>query len=559
MPPENALLEKLDSISSRLDSLENRLSKIENSQSPSYIPAPPKPSMDYSFQAQEKKPIEEESFEMRVGSQWLSKIGITALVVGVSLFLINSLQYFGAAEKIMIGILVSLILIGLGHYLDTHVKKFGQVVLGGGFAILYFTIYAMHFFDNVRLVDNQAAVLVMLSLTAISFLIYALKRNLENMVYISISLVFLSANLGNIQYFSLASLVIFTAIAVFVSSLKNYRGVLFFSIIASYLTVFRWLFNNFLTDGNGVVFLVIFSFIYYLIFALATDYFFRENKEEDILDTNALVLLNSISFFGVTALSLNTRYSGNIMEMTLLAFCFLNLGISVIYQFVSKVGNLFRPYFGLGIIALFFYLPLVLDKVYLPLGWGLLALAFVIYGGLFGTIRTRTIGLAVFVFAFLSIFDLHSISDLFNGSILFYLFIFALTFECISRFYANYQLKTREGDNSESDDQLISAYSILSVGATIAFIYNLVDANMLTLSWGVAGFVIPMIGFLINDKVYRRAGLFLLLMATAKLFLIDFADLDGEIKVISFIVLGIILLAISYGYNRYKEEIKRYL
>lgn len=559
MPPENGLLEKLDSISIRLDSLETRLSKIESIQASTVsIPAPPKPSPVFQVQSPIEETREEESLEMRLGSQWFSRLGITALVIGFSLFLINSLQYFSPFQKIMVGYLVSVCLVVLGHYLDTHLKKFGQVLIGGGVSLLYFTTYAMHFFDSVKIINNQALVLFMLSLIGACYLYYALKRNLETMIYIALGLVFLSANLGNIQYFSLVSLIIFTAISAIIASVSSYRGILLFSLIASYLTIMRWFFGA-LLDESGVIFIVIFSFVNYLVFASAANYLFKDDKKEDSVNAATLVLLNSISFFGITSSALSARFSGSAQEMAVLAFCVLNLGISGIYQYVSKISNLFKPYFGLGVGFLFFYLPMVLDNSYLPLGWGLLALAFIIYGGLYGTIRTRSLGIAILTISFFAVFDLFSMSNFHESLALIYLFVFAFITEIISRFYANYQLNRQEGDNVDSDNQIISAYSAFSVFATVIFIYKLVDPSVLTLSWGLAGFVIPLVGFLINDKTYRRAGLGLLLMVVAKLFLIDFADLDGEIKVLSFIFLGIVLLVISYGYNRYKEEIKRYL
>jgi uncharacterized membrane protein len=48
----------------------------------------------------------------------------------------------------------------------------------------------------------------------------------------------------------------------------------------------------------------------------------------------------------------------------------------------------------------------------------------------------------------------------------------------------------------------------------------------------------------------HRAGIALLLLVIAKLFLIDMSDLDGLLRVASFLGLGLSLLGVAYLYQR---------
>ena len=50
----------------------------------------------------------------------------------------------------------------------------------------------------------------------------------------------------------------------------------------------------------------------------------------------------------------------------------------------------------------------------------------------------------------------------------------------------------------------------------------------------------------------RVLGIFLLGATVLKVFLVDLSGLQAFYRIISFIVLGLLLLAVSYGYNRYK-------
>jgi uncharacterized membrane protein len=57
----------------------------------------------------------------------------------------------------------------------------------------------------------------------------------------------------------------------------------------------------------------------------------------------------------------------------------------------------------------------------------------------------------------------------------------------------------------------------------------------------------------------RLAGLALLLGCIAKLFAYDLRSLETFFRILSFIGLGVILLAVSWIYTRFKEQLRRYL
>jgi uncharacterized membrane protein len=66
---------------------------------------------------------------------------------------------------------------------------------------------------------------------------------------------------------------------------------------------------------------------------------------------------------------------------------------------------------------------------------------------------------------------------------------------------------------------------------------------------------------LIGVGIYRKlrgarvVGILLLGATIAKVFLVDLSALQTFYRIISFIVLGVLLLAVSYSYNRFKHFI----
>jgi len=102
-------------------------------------------------------------------------------------------------------------------------------------------------------------------------------------------------------------------------------------------------------------------------------------------------------------------------------------------------------------------------------------------------------------------------------------------------------------------------YSVLAPALTSIFLFYEVPANFLTLAWGVEALVVLALGFLLPERVFRWYGLGLLLVCVIKLFALDLADVETFYRILSFIVLGVILLAISFAYTRYRDIFKRCL
>jgi uncharacterized membrane protein len=82
---------------------------------------------------------------------------------------------------------------------------------------------------------------------------------------------------------------------------------------------------------------------------------------------------------------------------------------------------------------------------------------------------------------------------------------------------------------------------------------------MLTLSWGLEGIALLSAGFVVRERMLRLAGLALLLGCIGKLFAYDLRSLETFFRILSFIGLGLILLAVSWIYTRFKEQLRRYL
>ena len=99
----------------------------------------------------------------------------------------------------------------------------------------------------------------------------------------------------------------------------------------------------------------------------------------------------------------------------------------------------------------------------------------------------------------------------------------------------------------------------LATVLTSALIWNRVSGSLLTVVWGLEGVLLLAAGFPLRDRIARLSGLALLGICILKLFLWDLRELDTLPRIISFLVLGLILVGVSWIYTRFRTHVARYL
>ena len=134
----------------------------------------------------------------------------------------------------------------------------------------------------------------------------------------------------------------------------------------------------------------------------------------------------------------------------------------------------------------------------------------------------------------------------------------------IGSFYCAQLLSAREAPTSGRERGLLdrharSFYSLLASVLLAVLLFYEVSGGVLTMAWGVEGLALLGAGFPLRDRLQRWSGLFLFLVCVLKLFLYDLRQLETVNRILSFIVLGVILVAVSWMYTRFRDRIQRYL
>jgi uncharacterized membrane protein len=179
---------------------------------------------------------------------------------------------------------------------------------------------------------------------------------------------------------------------------------------------------------------------------------------------------------------------------------------------------------------------------------------------------------ALFGLALYAIGQLRGIPDLRRQSYAIALLSFFITSETLSgdharvltasiviaSFYCAQLLAPR--DTAEGIERYARAfYSMLASLLLAIMLFYEVSGEMLTMAWAVEALALLGAGFPLRDRLQRLSGLALFMICVLKLFLYDLRTLETMSRILSFIVLGLILVGVSWMYTRFRDRIQRYL
>ena len=160
------------------------------------------------------EPVKTVSFEEKLGGDWLAKLGVSILVIGVAFFLAPRLLTMGPVGKSLTGLTVSITLLLGGLWLERKpaYRIFARAGISGGWALLFFTTFAMHHFAATRVIGSLPADLLLMLLVATGMVLHSLRY-------------------GSQTATGLAFLLAFATVAT--SHLESASGTIIFSLVAS--------------------------------------------------------------------------------------------------------------------------------------------------------------------------------------------------------------------------------------------------------------------------------------------------------------------------------------
>ncbi|MGC2719282.1 MAG: DUF2339 domain-containing protein [Candidatus Acidiferrales bacterium] len=217
--------------------------RVETAREHATAPAAPSFSIKAAPSPRPAPPRNLADLEEVLGANWLNKIGITALVIGMALLLNYTMRYLGPGGKILLGYVCSALLIGIGVFGERRerYRMPARAVLGGGWALAYFTTYAMHNVAAVKLIDSAELGFALLFAVAVAMVAHSLKYNSELATGFAYLLAFTTVAVSEIPLGALVASAILAVSLAYVLKVRRWFIVEPLAIVATYFVHWLWL------------------------------------------------------------------------------------------------------------------------------------------------------------------------------------------------------------------------------------------------------------------------------------------------------------------------------
>jgi uncharacterized membrane protein len=539
---------------------------------------PPKPNVAAPKFAQATQ-RSSESLEGTIGKLWLNRIGIVAILIGVAYFLKYAFDsgWIGPGGRVAIGVIAGIaVVVWSESFRRKGSAPFSYSLKAVGIGILYLSLWAAS--QYFHLVPASAAFVAMILVTA-STITLALTQDAEILaVYAMIggfstpALVSTGANHEIIlfSYVLLLDLAILAMVA-----FKPWRRIVWGAMLGTGVMYIGWAAQYY--DSSERTVTVLFASAFFAVFALVplltplTQSRWHRGMSITLM---LLPLVNGAAYF----LALYAMYDREVITLTWYA-----LGLAAVYlalssQFkrrvdsepeVVKTVNLLHVAVAVAFITI--AIPLKLDAHWITIGW-LIESAVLLFVGVKSDAHFLRIfagcTLALGVCRLLFFDNFHTETLVFNARFATFLVAIAILAGIVGA-------GERYGSEREMPFVKLAgiALNLLALVALtseandyfnrqIAAMYqhrNMYEpARQLEIArdfsfsaiWIVYGAALMLAGFWKRSAFIRWQAMVLLAVTIGKVFLYDSRELQQVYRILSFIALGVLLMAISYAYHR---------
>ncbi|HET8636384.1 MAG TPA: DUF2339 domain-containing protein, partial [Acidobacteriaceae bacterium] len=547
-------------------------------------PPAPHPAAPPQFLAQQSA-TPDRSLESRIGSQWFNRIGILAVLIGMAWFLKLAIDnhWIGPAGRVLIGIIAGAALIAWSERFRARgYPAFSYSLKALGSGILYLSLWAAY--SLFHLVPSPVAFAAMLAVTAFNGFISWIQDSELLALYAIVggySTPLLLSNGQNHELALFSYLLLLNLATLTLIALRPWSRLLLGSFIGTVFFFASWSFEFYSKSEFGLT--AFFLSVFFLLFALAP-HLVRLNQKMEAgsfaaRDTIALILLPlanaALGFLGFYLLvgSVGSSAAQPWIAVAFAAF-YLFLLRAPIFPAERPIPAALRSLdLTIAVAFLTIAIPLKTHGRWLTIGWlvegaALLWLTLAVPQRMLRALAL--IALALGLGALLVINPPASTTILFNQRFGTYLAAIA-----IFVFVAGLSARQHGPEKLEFPIswKAIAALSILIVNALVLIAISLEIHNYWwTLRYNgeyflvhdyrmyaqftysaffmLFGAVLLTIGFLKRSSFFRWQALVLLAFAIGKVFTIDVSQLSQGYRILSFLGLGALLLAVSFAYQR---------
>ncbi|WPQ62358.1 DUF2339 domain-containing protein [Chitinophaga sancti] len=315
--------------------------------------------------------------EKFIGENLFNKIGIGVLVIGIGFFLKYAIDqnWINETGRTFIGILCGGILLGIAHRMRKTFAAFSSVLVGGGIAVLYFSITIA--FQQYHLISQTLAFIMMILITAFAVFL-SISYNRVELAVLAILGGFtapflVSTGHGNAGVLFTYILILNTGMLV-LAYFKKWHLVNIISYIATVLLFGTWLSYSIGTESpakpvpyiTALVFATLFYIVFFLMNVVNNIRLHRPFREPEII----LLLSNTFLYYAAGMVILAHIHGGMFQGLFTAMIAVFNFVFAYVLH-RNKYADRLLIYFLIGLVLSFLSLaaPIQLKGHYITLFW----------------------------------------------------------------------------------------------------------------------------------------------------------------------------------------------
>jgi uncharacterized membrane protein len=523
--------------------------------------------------------------EALIGGRWFNRIGIIALLFAVSYFLKLAFDnnWIGPAGRVTIGIVLGLLMLPWSDWLlSRDYTYFSEGIAGLGEATLFVSVWAGC--QYYTLFSQQTGFIALVVVTAIMAFL-ALRRNSERIGFISLLGGLLTPALmstgKNEQVVLFSYLLLLGAAALYISWRREWQSLLPLAFGATHLYFWQWydqFYNSRLYLGSTLTFATL-IFILFAAIPATRALLRRSLRTWDVL----LVLANAIAYIAILYTLLWAHYRWPLaLLFVVLAIAHEAITLLLPDPDADEAAAPKFLYTGIAVACFTLAIPTKLEH-------NNITYALAIEGAVLVWIGFRYLGnlLRPFGYLFLTLAAGHLFIEpptagtfLFNERFFTYLILIAGLAVCFwgavsaslpakrgislgSHALGNPSAATPQSDTIRAEEAILTV--AINFFALIALTQEFWDyfgggprnpgnslAQHLSVSvlWTAYAAILILLGMTRQLPILRWQALILLGVVVLKVFFYDLSFLDRAYRILSFLILGAALLAVSFFYQR---------
>ncbi|MGB4330876.1 MAG: DUF2339 domain-containing protein [Dethiobacteria bacterium] len=522
-----------------------------------------------------------QELEAKIGGIWLNRIGIIIFLLGAAFFLKLAYDWgwINETARLALGAVVAAILLWLGERNRRRgFTAYGQGLTGGGIALLYFTIFASFYYYNLVSSTAGMGLLILVTVGAVALALY---QNARAVAVIGLLTAFLNPVFfmaGEPRFVLLMVYLILLnlgLIAIVYFKRWHFVGIISFALTSLFLAgVPLYRFGN---PALGLpalptqLFLSIFLLLYVVPLLLHVTVRQRSLGPPGLF----LMAAGAVIYYSLSWFNLHADYFDSIGWFTLGLAGFYLLAGFVLLPASQRDPRAYFTAFTLASTFLLLFVPLQLKDSWVLVGWTLQAVLLCYLGLRLADRRIRGGFWIVLSLALARLLSAEWTRPLAPENYRFLVnrtalltFGFIAVLLLLGWLYHRFQepgKPSREviilGGTAGLLLLIFGSLEIHRFGSVLAwrtgardYYYNMA-LMMVSLFWGVSAAALMAAGFIRKLPLLRYAAIGLLSLTVVKVLLFDLSFLEPAYRIISLVVSGLILLAVSYLYQRHRNRI----